>query len=112
MLQVPSLSTTKRIAGIGAFHIGMRIRPHHVSAASVGSAGHIIAIDFAPLTQWPHSGSTSGEVLLQHQPRAIYVQLDDVDLEFLPPKPELSCLQKRRSCAGVAAHSSVAFCFA
>ena len=88
MLQVPSLSTTKRIAGICVFHVGMRVRFTATVLppwAVQDTTGTIVAADFAPSTKLPDRSSIPTELLLQHQPRAIYVKLDDVNLEFLPP---------------------------
>eukprot|EP00438_Fugacium_kawagutii_P029642 Skav202685 [mRNA] locus=scaffold1791:746792:748141:- [translate_table: standard] len=90
MLRVPSLSTTRRLPGITAVHIGMRIRlttsvlpPWAVQ----DSAGTVMAIDFGENQPPSHHGVCAGEVLLRALPLAIYVQLDDCQLEFLPPTP-------------------------
>ena len=89
MLHIPSLSTTKRLPGIVAVHIGTRIRfttavlpPWAVQDAT----GIVMAFDFGEgRAPFAYHGLCPGEILLQKLPSAIYVKLDDCDLKFLPP---------------------------
>ena len=96
MLQVPSLNATKKLPGIVCFHIGMEVRlttsilpPWAVQ----DTAGTIVDVEFAE--QLPEL--LGPEHLLTRLPKAIYVQLEDVRAEFLPPTP---CAQHTRYAAG------------
>ena len=84
------ISEARRLPGIAAVHIGMRIRlttsvlpPWAVQ----DSAGTVMAIDFGESQPPSQHGMCAGEVLLRTLPRAMYVQLDNCQLEFLPPTP-------------------------
>ena len=91
MLQVANLSTTKRLPGIVCFHQDMRVR----LTASVlppwavqDSTGYIKYIDLHPVDKnaLESSSTLPGEYKLVYPP-ILYVQLDGVDQEFLPPTP-------------------------
>ena len=89
MLQVANLSTTKRLPGIVCFHQDMRVR----LTASVlppwavqDSTGYIKYIDLHPVDKnaLESSSTLPGEYKLVYPP-ILYVELDGVDQEFLPP---------------------------
>ena len=92
MLQEPSLGTTARLPGVACFHMDMRIR----LTASVlppwavqDSAGTIVDIDLHPVdkARLAKCGvEPPAEFELKRLPNALYVHLDNVSEEFLPPR--------------------------
>ena len=90
MLKVPNLNTTKRLPGIVCFHLNMRIRltcsvlpPWAVQ----DSSGTIINIDLHAADR-QSLAQVRDRSTLEHKlqyPPTLYVKLDDVDIEFLPP---------------------------
>ena len=89
LLQVPNLNTTKRLPGIACFHKGMRIRVTTSVLppwAVQDSAGQIEHIDLHPTDQaiLKSLPTVPAEHRLRYPPN-LYVRLDDVDHEFLPP---------------------------
>ena len=95
MLQEPSLSNTKRLPGLCLLHVGMRVRLTATVLspwAVQDSAGEVVAMSFSPedaaaLRAEGHIAATSvsAEYALRALPVAVYVKLDEVDVEFLPP---------------------------
>ena len=91
LLAVPSLSQTKKLPGVVLFHQGMRMRltttlqqPFAVQDAECTVVG------FEPDPADQHINSkirmpSCTEMKCTRMPKAIYVQLDDCDLQFLPP---------------------------
>ena len=90
MLQVPSLTQTK-LPAVAYLHVDMRIRilgpllPPWVVQDSTGS---ISFIELHPrdkaILQDYHGGMPAEHVLL-YPPTAVYVQMDNLNLEFIPP---------------------------
>ena len=91
MLQVPNLSTTKRLPGFACFHANMRVR---ITAnvlrpwAVQDSTGTVKRIDLHPQDRkrLDSRGQPPAEFNLLYPP-ILYVQLDDVEHVFLPPMP-------------------------
>lgn len=91
LLAVPSLSQTKRLPGVVLFHQGMRGRltttlqqPFAVQDAEFTVRG----FEPDPADQYINSKirmTSCSEMKCTRMPKAIYVQLDDCDLQFLPP---------------------------
>ena len=85
LLGVANLSTTQKLPGINMFSAGQRVRLMCAVLppfAAPDSAGEIIDITFAE--QLPDH--LPAECLIS-MPKAIYVKIDDLSMEFLPPKP-------------------------
>ena len=93
MLQIPNINSTKKIPPFTLFHVGMRIR----LTASVlppwavqDTCGQVTAVDFHPaepfLSQINSRDFLPSEYCLMYMPQALYIKLDDVSLEFIPPK--------------------------
>ena len=90
-LAVPSLSHTKKLPGVVLFYQGMRMRlittlqqPFAVQDAECTVVG------FEPGPADPNINSkirmpSCTEMKCTRMPKAFYVQLDDCDLQFLPP---------------------------
>ena len=78
LLQVPSLNTTKRLAGVACFHIGMRIRltttvlPAWAVQDSTGSVTEI-DIHHSDFARLQDAAANISESHLHYQPAAIYV---------------------------------------
>ena len=90
MLQVSSLSATRRLPGWACFHQDQRIRftmsvlvPHAVQ----DSTGVIRYISLHPVDQQALRGVPPPAEYKLEYPPTLYVQLDGVDHEFLPPIP-------------------------
>ena len=90
MLQINSLSVTTRLPGWACFHQDQRIRltmtvlvPHAVQ----DSTGRIKYISLHPVDEKAlHGVPPPSEYKLEYAP-TLYVQLDGVDHELLPPTP-------------------------
>ena len=91
LLAVPSLSQTKKLPGVVLFHQGMRMRlittlqqPFAVQDAECT----VVGFEPDPADHNINSKirlSSYTEMKCTRMPKAIYVQLDDCDLQFLPP---------------------------
>ena len=101
LLQIPSLSTTKRLPGVVLWHHGMRMRftttlqqPFAVQDVECTVVG------FEPDDKDKHAHVAAdaqhchGEHVCEFMPKAIYVKIDDCDYHFLPPAP---CFEHRRT---------------
>lgn len=90
LLQVPSLTATKRLPGWVCFHQDMQVRiTMNVLAPYVvqDSTGKIQHIAFLPNDERALSGvPPPAEYKVQYVP-TLYIQLDEVTHEFLPPVP-------------------------
>ena len=98
MLQVQNLSVTKRLPGWACFHQGMRVRitmnvlPPYAVQDSTGTIQHMA---LHPDDHHSMRGATPpAEYKLRYAP-TLYIQLDDVDHEFLPP---VLCEEHRDLC--------------
>ena len=98
MLQVQNLSVTKRLPGWACFHQGMRVRitmnvlPPYAVQDSTGTIQHMA---LHPDDQHSLRGATPpAEYKLRYAP-TLYIQLDDVAHEFLPP---VLCEEHRELC--------------
>ena len=91
LFAVPSLSQTKKLPGVVLFHQGMRVRltttlqqPFAVQDAECT----VVGFELDPADQHINSKirtSSCTEMKCARMPKAIYVQRDDCDLQFLPP---------------------------
>ena len=95
LLQVPSMSRTKRLPGLCCFHMHQRVRFTANIAppfATQDTEGTIVGFDpdhrdtHALLSLRSNQFST-GEVQLRYMPKAVYVKIDDCTDNFLPPCP-------------------------
>ena len=94
LLRIPSIQKTKRLPPVVLFHLGMRMRftttiqqPFAVQDVE----GTVVGFDPDPadLTTkarlHTHATSHAAEFACPLMPKAIYVKLDDCDLQLLPP---------------------------
>ena len=99
LLQVPSLSKTKRLPAFGLFHIGMEVRlttTLDMPWAVQDATGTVLEIHWAEhdaaAYQYMSSAAQPGEVLLEQLPLAVLVRLHDCKHVFLPCEPCSNCL--------------------
>ena len=94
LLQIPSLSTTKRLPAVVLWHHGMRVKftttlqqpfaVQDVEGTVVGFEPDDKDDDAKAALDAQHC---QGEHVCALMPKAIYVKIDDCDLHFLPPAP-------------------------
>jgi len=107
LLRVSSIQKTKRLPPVVLFHFGMRVRltttiqqPFAVQDVE----GTVVGFDPDPADFGAKarlrspSRSHAGEFVCRLMPKAIYVKLDDCDLQLLPPMPCLEHLQPVPTC--------------
>ena len=86
LLGVSNLSTTKKLPGVNLLHFGQKVRlttsvlPPWAVQDTVATIVDIAFAERLPAKLPP-------EYYLKKRPTAVYVKLEGVDLEFLPPKP-------------------------
>ena len=92
LLSIPNANSTGRLLGFCPFHLHMRVRitlPIEPPFVIPDSTGTIVGIE-SPSVPHSHSlpqASLRNIVMMDTFPIAIYVQIDDLDKEFLPAKP-------------------------
>ena len=95
MLEVPNVATTSRLPGMVLLHIGMRVRittqvlPPWAVQDSTGTIMEMEASGRDQQKLVPEAGLHSqrlSEMHLAELPTAVYVKLDNCDLEFMPPR--------------------------
>jgi len=95
LLQVPSMSRTKRLPGLCCFHVQQKVRfTANVAPpfATQDTEGTVVGFDPDPrdVSAYMSLGQNlypTGEVQLQYMPTAVYVRIDDCTEQFLPPCP-------------------------
>jgi hypothetical protein len=89
LLQVPSLTKTKRLPGFGLVHVGMEVRLTTTLAtpwAVQDATGTVLEIH----TDRDYREDVA-EIRLEELPRAVIVRLHECEHVFLPSKPCLDC---------------------
>ena len=94
LLRIPSLQKTKRLPPVVLFHVGMRVRltttiqqPFAVQDVE----GTVVGFDPDPADSIAtarlrsQASSHAGDFACRLMPKAIYVKLDDCELQLLPP---------------------------
>jgi hypothetical protein len=105
LLQVPSLTKTKRLPAYCLLHVGMQIRlttTLEMPWAVQDATGTVLEIQWASDDQeakrYMASASPDPEILLQKLPLAVLVRLDECDHFFLPCEPCSSCVSFNSCC--------------
>ena len=94
LLQIPSLSSTKRLPAVALWHHGMRMKftttlqqpcaVQDVECTVVGFEPDDRDCDAQAALDAQHC---QGEYVCEYMPKAIYVEIDECDYHFLPPAP-------------------------
>lgn len=90
LLQEPNMNTTGRLMSWCPLHIGMRVRctlavePPYVVP---DSEGVVCGIEFHSLEPRASLNSSAQVVVLRYMPVQIYVKIQDLQHELLPPQP-------------------------
>jgi hypothetical protein len=94
LLQIPSISTTKRLPGVVLWHQGMRMRftttlqqPFAVQDVECTVVGFEPAYEDKRTQTAAYAQHCRGEHVCDLMPKAIYVKIDECDCHFLPPPP-------------------------
>ena len=95
LIQVPSMSRTKRLPGLCCFHMQQRVRLTSNIAppfATQDTEGTIVGFDPDPRDvsvslSLKKNHFPAGEVQLSYMPTAVYVKIDECTDQFLPPCP-------------------------
>ena len=94
LLRLPSIQKTKRLPPVVLFHLGMRVRlttTIQQPFAAQDVEGSVVGFDPDPIDPsaiarlLSQASEHAGDFACRLMPKAIYVKLDDCDLQLLPP---------------------------